>query len=80
MTGVQTCALPIYLRILGYSGYGEEKLDVSKNPLLEFIDFHEIRNEKLDFSANPLLEELHIDGVVPIKEEEDRVSNINCRR
>nr|WP_302334822.1 hypothetical protein [uncultured Prevotella sp.] len=50
------------LRILGYSGYGEEKLDVSKNPLLEFIDFHEIRNEKLDFSANPLLEELHIDG------------------
>ena len=25
------------LRILGYSGYGEEKLDVSKNPLLEFI-------------------------------------------
>lgn len=35
------------LRILGYSGYGEEKLDVSKNPLLEFIDFHEIRNEKL---------------------------------
>lgn len=50
------------LRILGYSGYGEEKLDVSKNPLLEFIDFHEIRNEKLDFSANPLLEELHIEG------------------
>ena len=50
------------LRILGYSGYGEEKLDVSKNPLLEFIDFHEIRNEKLDFSVNPLLEELHIDG------------------
>lgn len=50
------------LRILGYSGYGEEKLDVSKNPLLEFIDFSEIRNEKLDFSANPLLEELHIDG------------------
>ena len=31
---------------------------MSKNPLLEFIDFHEIRNEKLDFSANPLLEEL----------------------
>lgn len=50
------------LRILGYSGYGEEKLDVSKNPLLEFIDFNEIRNEKLDFSANPLLEELHIEG------------------
>ena len=50
------------LRILGYSGYGEEKLDVSKNPLLEFIDFQEIRNEKLDFSANPLLEELHIEG------------------
>lgn len=50
------------LRILGYSGYGEELLDVSKNPLLEYIDFHEIRNEKLDFSANPLLEELHIEG------------------
>ena len=50
------------LRILGYSGYGGQWLDVSKNPLLEFIDFSEIRNEKLDFSANPLLEELHIDG------------------
>ena len=50
------------LRILAYSGYGEEVLDVSKNPLLEYIDFHEIRNETLDFSANPLLEELHIEG------------------
>ena len=50
------------LRYLGYSGYGEELLDVSNNPLLEAIDFHEIRNEKLDLSANPLLEELHIRG------------------
>ena len=50
------------LRYLGYSGYGEEMLDVSNNPLLEVIDFHEIRNEKLDLSANPLLEELHIRG------------------
>ena len=50
------------LRYLGYSGYGEEMLDVSNNPLLECIDFHEIRNEKLDLSANPLLEELHIRG------------------
>ena len=40
------------LRILRYSGYGGELLDVSKNPLLEFIDFSEIRNVKLDFSAN----------------------------
>ena len=50
------------LRYLGYSGYGEEMLDVSNNPLLEVIDFHEIRNEKLDLPANPLLEELHIRG------------------
>ena len=50
------------LRYLGYSGYGEEMLDVSNNPLLEVIDFHEIRNEKLDLSANPLLKELHIRG------------------
>ena len=27
------------LRILGYSGYGGQLLDVSKNPLLEFIDW-----------------------------------------
>ena len=50
------------LRYLGYSGYGEELLDVSNNPLLDAIDFHEIRNEKLDLSANPLLEELRIRG------------------
>ncbi len=50
------------LRYLGYSGYGEEMLDVSNNPLLEVIDFHEIRNEKLDLSVNPLLEELYIRG------------------
>ncbi len=55
------------LRYLGYSGYGEELLDVSNNPLLEAIDFHEIRNEKLDLSANPLLEELHIRGAKDLK-------------
>ena len=55
------------LRYLGYSGYGEELLDVSNNPLLEVIDFHEIRNEKLDLSANPLLEELHIRGAKDLK-------------
>ncbi len=55
------------LRILGYTGYGEELLDVSKNPLLECINFNEIRNEKLDFSANPLLEELHIRGAKDLK-------------
>ena len=33
------------LCILEYSGYGGELLDVSKNPLLEFIDFSAIRNE-----------------------------------
>lgn len=55
------------LRYLGYSGYGEEMLDVSNNPLLDVIDFHEIRNEKLDLSANPLLEELHIRGAKDLK-------------
>ena len=55
------------LRYLGYSGYGEELLDVSNNPLLVAIDFHEIRNEKLDLSANPLLEELHIRGAKDLK-------------
>ena len=50
------------LRLMRYSGYGEEHLDVSHNPLLEYVNIHEINNTKLDFSANPQLKFLALRG------------------